>query len=41
MGDAEGRQAVETLNQKEFNGKILNINRSETKRRKTKKIFRQ
>ena len=41
MGDEEGKQAVDALNQKEFNGKILNVTEARPREEKTKKIFWQ
>ena len=39
MGDAEGRQAVEALNQKEFNGKILNVTEARPREEKPRRSF--
>jgi len=39
MGDEEGKQALEALNQKEFNGKILNITEARPREEKPKRSF--
>lgn len=39
MGDAEGRQAVDALNQKEFNGKILNVTEARPREEKPRRSF--
>ena len=39
MDDAEGRQAVEALNQKEFNGKILNVTEARPREEKPRRSF--
>ncbi|WP_312207288.1 RNA recognition motif domain-containing protein [Epilithonimonas hominis] len=39
MGDAEGKQAVEALNQKEFNGKILNVTEARPREEKPRRSF--
>ena len=39
MGDAEGRQAVEALNQKEFNGKTLNVSEAKPREEKPRRSF--
>ncbi len=39
MGDAEGQQAVEALNQKELNGKILNVTEARPREEKPRRSF--
>ncbi|WP_312418818.1 RNA-binding protein [Epilithonimonas sp.] len=39
MGDAEGKQAVDALNQKEFNGKILNVTEARPREEKPRRSF--
>ncbi|KFF01036.1 RNA-binding protein [Chryseobacterium formosense] len=39
MGDEEGQQAVEALNQKEFNGKILNVSEAKPREEKPRRSF--
>jgi RNA recognition motif-containing protein len=39
MGDAEGKQAVASLNQKEFNGKILNVTEARPREEKPRRSF--
>ncbi|MGO4709686.1 RNA recognition motif domain-containing protein [Chryseobacterium sp. 2TAF14] len=39
MGDAEGQQAIEALNQKEFNGKILNVSEAKPREEKPRRSF--
>jgi len=39
MGDEEGKQALEALNQKEFNGKILNITEARPREEKPRRSF--
>lgn len=39
MGDAEGQQAIESLNQKEFNGKILNVSEARPREEKPRRSF--
>ncbi|MXS71187.1 MULTISPECIES: RNA recognition motif domain-containing protein [Chryseobacterium] len=39
MGDAEGQQAVDALNQKEFNGKVLNVSEAKPREEKPRRSF--
>lgn len=39
MGDGEGKQAVDALNQKEFNGKILNVTEARPREEKPRRSF--
>lgn len=39
MSDEAGKQAIEALNQKEFNGKILNVSEARPKEEKPKRSF--
>ena len=39
MGDEEGKQAVDALNQKEFNGKILNVTEARPREEKPRRSF--
>ncbi|PZU87521.1 MAG: RNA-binding protein [Chryseobacterium sp.] len=39
MGDAEGQQAIDALNQKEFNGKALNVTEARPKEEKPRRSF--
>ncbi|MCG2792679.1 RNA recognition motif domain-containing protein [Chryseobacterium sp. SC28] len=39
MGDEEGKQALEALNQKEFNGKILNVTEARPREDKPRRSF--
>ncbi|GGG63591.1 RNA recognition motif domain-containing protein [Epilithonimonas arachidiradicis] len=39
MGDAEGQQAVDALNQKEFNGKTLNVTEARPREEKPRRSF--
>jgi len=39
MGDAEGQQAIESLNQKEFNGKVLNVSEARPREEKPRRSF--
>jgi RNA recognition motif-containing protein len=39
MEDAEGQQAIEALNQKEFNGKTLNVSEAKPKEEKPRRTF--
>ncbi|MGV4413518.1 RNA recognition motif domain-containing protein [Chryseobacterium sp. T1] len=39
MGDAEGQQAVEALNQYDFNGKTLNVTEARPREEKPKRNF--
>ena len=39
MGDEEGKQALEALNQKEFNGKILNVTEARPREEKPRRSF--
>ena len=39
MGDEEGQQAVEALNEKEFNGKILNVSEAKPREEKPRRSF--
>jgi len=39
MGDAEGQQAVEALNQKELNGKVLNVTEARPREEKPRRSF--
>ena len=39
MGDEEGGQAIEALNQKEFNGKILNVSEAKPREEKPRRSF--
>lgn len=39
MEDAEGQQAVEALNQKEFNGKTLNVSEAKPREEKPRRTF--
>ncbi len=39
MGDDEGKQAVDALNQKEFNGKILNVTEARPREEKPRRSF--
>ena len=39
MGDEEGKQALDALNQKEFNGKILNVAEARPREEKPRRSF--
>lgn len=39
MEDAEGQQAIEALNQKEFNGKTLNVSEAKPREEKPRRTF--
>ncbi|MBV8326582.1 RNA-binding protein [Chryseobacterium sp.] len=39
MGDEEGQQAIEALNQKEFNGKALNVSEAKPREEKPRRSF--
>ncbi|MDH6253591.1 RNA recognition motif-containing protein [Chryseobacterium sp. H1D6B] len=39
MGEEEGKQAIEALNQKEFNGKILNVSEAKPREEKPRRSF--
>ncbi|REC46124.1 RNA recognition motif domain-containing protein [Chryseobacterium pennipullorum] len=39
MGDEEGAQAIEALNQKEFNGKTLNVSEAKPREEKPRRSF--
>ncbi len=39
MEDAEGQQAIEALNQKEFNGKTLNVSEAKPREEKPRRSF--
>ncbi|MCW3162233.1 RNA recognition motif domain-containing protein [Chryseobacterium oryctis] len=39
MGDEEGTQAIEALNQKDFNGKILNVSEAKPREEKPRRSF--
>ncbi len=39
MGDEEGKQALDALNQKEFNGKILNVTEARPREEKPRRSF--
>ena len=39
MGDEEGAQAIEALNQKELNGKILNVSEAKPREEKPRRSF--
>jgi len=39
MGDEEGKQAIEALNQKEFNGKALNVSEAKPREEKPRRSF--
>ncbi|UZT98227.1 RNA-binding protein [Chryseobacterium fluminis] len=39
MGDEEGTQAIEALNQKEFNGKTLNVSEAKPREEKPRRSF--
>nr|WP_315027861.1 RNA-binding protein [uncultured Chryseobacterium sp.] len=39
MGDEEGQQAIEALNQKEFNGKTLNVSEAKPREEKPRRSF--
>lgn len=39
MGDEEGQQAIEALNQKEFNGKVLNVSEAKPREEKPRRSF--
>jgi len=39
MGDEEGKQAVDALNQKEFSGKILNVTEARPREEKPRRSF--
>lgn len=39
MQDAEGQQAIDALNEKEFNGKILNVSEAKPKEDKPRRTF--
>ncbi len=39
MGDEEGQQAIESLNQKEFNGKALNVSEAKPREEKPRRSF--
>jgi len=39
MNDEEGQQAIDALNQKEFNGKVLNVSEAKPREEKPKRSF--
>ncbi len=39
MSDDEGNQAIEALNQKEFNGKVLNVSEAKPREEKPRRSF--
>ncbi|RKS98036.1 RNA recognition motif domain-containing protein [Chryseobacterium defluvii] len=39
MGDDEGQQAIEALNQREFNGKVLNVSEAKPREEKPRRSF--
>ncbi|MEY8759988.1 RNA recognition motif domain-containing protein [Chryseobacterium tongliaoense] len=39
MNDEEGQQAIDSLNQKEFNGKVLNVSEAKPREEKPRKTF--
>lgn len=39
MGDEEGSQAIEALNQREFNGKVLNVSEAKPREEKPRRSF--
>jgi RNA recognition motif-containing protein len=39
MGDEEGAQAIEALNQKELNGKVLNVSEAKPREEKPRRSF--
>ncbi|KFF10532.1 RNA-binding protein [Chryseobacterium soli] len=39
MGDEEGKQAIEALNEKEFNGKTLNVSEAKPREEKPRRSF--
>lgn len=39
MGDEEGQQAIEALNEKELNGKILNVSEAKPREEKPRRSF--
>ncbi|WP_419867843.1 RNA recognition motif domain-containing protein [Chryseobacterium sp. CT-SW4] len=39
MADEEGKQAIEVLNQKEFNGKVLNVSEAKPREEKPRRSF--
>lgn len=39
MGEEEGKQAIEALNQKEFNGKVLNVSEAKPREEKPRRSF--
>ncbi|ROI00865.1 RNA recognition motif domain-containing protein [Chryseobacterium daecheongense] len=39
MGDDEGKQAIEALNQREFNGKVLNVSEAKPREEKPRRSF--
>lgn len=39
MEDAEGQQAIDALNQKDFNGKTLNVSEAKPREEKPRRIF--
>ncbi|GAB0157803.1 hypothetical protein CHRYSEOSP005_30890 [Chryseobacterium sp. Alg-005] len=39
MGDEEGQQAIEALNQREFNGKVLNVSEAKPREEKPRRSF--
>lgn len=39
MNEEEGQQAIEALNQKEFNGKVLNVSEAKPREEKPKRTF--
>lgn len=39
MEDEEGQQAIEALNQREFNGKVLNVSEAKPREEKPKRSF--
>ncbi|MDR6513519.1 RNA-binding protein [Chryseobacterium camelliae] len=39
MSDEEGQEAIEALNQKEFNGKVLNVSEAKPREEKPRRTF--
>lgn len=39
MGDDEGQQAIDALNQREFNGKVLNVSEAKPREEKPRRSF--
>ncbi|WP_299182010.1 RNA-binding protein [uncultured Chryseobacterium sp.] len=39
MGEEEGKQAIEGLNQREFNGKVLNVSEAKPREEKPRRSF--